>query len=160
MPRKTAVLLLAVLYLLPSHAAASGLGPVDSRLILVFDMRAPGWTLKAKLRQLPTLRLFSEWRLGGSFYCNGDGCPGLRARADGDTRARGEGFVVRATFRRGVVCTFTGSTSDPNATNAFTCLDAQGNVTLQDTFHVGACRCLDRTHGSRSGFCASNPCPF
>lgn len=161
MPRKTAVLLLAVLYLLPSHAVARGFGPVDSRLILVFDMRPEGWTVKAKLRQLPTAGPFAVWGLGGSVRCDRSACPGQRARIEGTTRAGGQGLVFRAGFRRrGVVCTFTGTISDPNATNTFICQDAEGNVTLEDTFHVGLCRCLDRTPGGRSGFCATRPCPF
>jgi len=161
MLRKTAVLLLAVLSLLPSHAAARGLGPLDSRLILVFDMRPEGWTVKAKLRQLPTLGPFAVWRLGGTVFCHRGGCPGHRARIEGNTgRAGGHGFVFRGAFRGGVVCTFTGTISDPNATNTYTCQDAQGNVTLQGTFHIGACRCVDRTGGRPSGFCAPRPCPF
>jgi hypothetical protein len=160
MPRTTALLLVAVLTLLPSLAPAGVSGPVDSRLILVFDQRDPGWTVKAKLRLLPTLGPFPVWSIGGTIRCDGDACPGRRARIEGTTRSAGDGFVFRARFRRGVLCTFIGTIGDPNATNTYGCVDPQGNVTLQDTFHVGACRCLDRTQGNPSGFCATHPCPF
>jgi hypothetical protein len=160
MPRPTALLSLVLLPLLGSAAGAPASGPADSRLILVLDQRNPGWTVKAKLRLVPTFGPFAVWAITGTIRCVGDGCPGRHGRLEGSTRAAGDGLGIRATFRRGTVCTFTGTTSDPGATDVYSCLDAAGNVTLQDTFHVGGCRCGDRVPGSPGAFCATGPCPF
>jgi len=158
--RPTALLLAAGLVLLPSLAFATELGPVDSRVIFVFDMRTPGWLVKAKLRLLPTLGPIPVWDAAGTIRCDGDGCPGRRARITGNTRAGGVGFGFQASFRGGTTCTFGGTIADPNATNAYHCVDAAGNPTLDDTFHVGLCRCLDRHPGTPDAFCATDPCPF
>ena len=80
---------------------------MDSRLILVLDMRTPGWLVRTKLRLLPTLGPFPAWGVTGNI-----------------------------------------------------CVDAAGNQTLADTFHVGLCRCVDRRPGSADAFCATDPCPF
>ena len=160
MVRRTGLLFVAGLALLSSLAFATGLGPVDSRLILVFDMRTPGWTVKAKLRLLPTLGPIPVWGITGTVRCDGDDCPGRRARITGNTLAGGDGFGFQASFRGGTTCTFGGTIADPNATNAYRCVDAAGNPTLADTFHVGLCRCLDRKPGSPDAFCATDPCPF
>src|SRR5262245_33530521 len=139
--------LFAGLALLPSLAHATELGRVDSRLILVLDMRTPGWLVKAKLRLLPTLGPIPVWGITGAVRCDGDGCPGRRARITGNTRAGGAGFGFQASFRDGTTCTFAGTIADPNATNTYRCVDVAGNPTLADTFHVGLCRCLDRRPG-------------
>ena len=157
---RTRVALLLPVLLLSARTATPGLGPVDSRLALVLDMRAPGWTVRAKLRLLPTLVPFSVWGVTGTVHCDGDACPGRRARIQGTTRAAGQEFTIQAAFRRGVVCTFTGTTSDPTAANGYRCVDALGNVTLEDTFHVGGCFCGDRRAGTAAAFCATKPCPF
>lgn len=92
--------------------------------------------------------------------CHRSRCPAGRARLAGTVGSHGEPFAVQATFPSGVRCTFTGTLGDPDATNDYRCTDPAGTVLFEDTFHVGACRCADRTRDPAVGFCATDPCPF
>jgi len=66
---------------------------------------------------------------------------------------------VQAFFPSGVRCTLAGTLHDPAATNRYRCTDPAGAILFEDTFHVGGCRCGDRS-GATAGFCETNPCPF
>src|SRR5262249_10572910 len=138
--------------------ASAASARATSGLILVFDMRPDGWTLKATLRPIPT-PMAPRWAIRGTLRCHGSRCPGRRARVSGSVGPQGTAFIAEGTFPSGVRCTFSGTLSDPEAPQRYRCVDRAGATFIDDTFHVGGCRCGDRL-GTDSGFCATEPCPF